>query len=103
MTVACSTSAVAPSYVATTTVDLPASYRFAPANVTVATGATVTWTNHDNFTHSVQFLDGGLPGDPRMLAPGATTAYTFTTNGLFHYQCSLHPQDMKGAVMVTAP
>ena len=43
--------------VATTEVQLPRSYRFAPAAITVPVGATVTWTNDDNFTHTVQ-VDG---------------------------------------------
>ncbi len=89
------------SPVATTTVDLPQSYKFAPSAITVANGATVTWTNHDNFTHSVQFLDGGLPGDPRVMKPGETVTFTFDKAGTFSYQCSFHPQNMKGSVTVT--
>jgi plastocyanin len=98
---ACSNTGAAASPVATTSVDLPASYRFAPAAITVPDGATVTWTNSDHFTHTVQFLDGGLPPEPQELTPGATTSFTFTTPGLYHYQCSLHPQNMKGTVEVT--
>ena len=44
--------------VATSTVDLPPSYKFEPAAITVKPGTTVTWKNDDHFTHSVQFLDG---------------------------------------------
>jgi plastocyanin len=88
--------------VATTTVDLPPSYRFSPAEISVTSGATVTWTNHDNFTHSVAFLDGGLPSDPRVVKPGETTTFTFTSPGTFHYQCSFHPQNMKGTVIVSS-
>src|SRR5688572_33417198 len=44
--------------VATTQVDLPRSYKFAPEDIVVSAGATVTWTNNDNFTHSVRLLDG---------------------------------------------
>jgi plastocyanin len=89
------------SPVATTSVDLPPSYKFAPADIVVAKGATVTWTNHDNFTHSVQFLDGDLPKDPKTMDPGGNTAtFTFDQAGTFHYQCSLHPQNMKGTVTV---
>jgi plastocyanin len=100
---ACSGSGgAAASPVATNQVDLPASYKFAPAVITVHAGTAVTWTNHDNFTHSVQFLDGGLPNDPRVLQPGgSTTSFTFTTAGTFHYQCSFHPQNMQGTVIVT--
>jgi plastocyanin len=87
--------------VATSVVDLPKSYRFAPEAISVAAGTTVTWTNHDNFTHSVQFLDGGLPTDPLLMQPGATATFTFAAPGTYAYQCHLHPQDMRGTVTVT--
>jgi plastocyanin len=87
--------------VATSSVALPPSYRFAPAAITVAAGTTVTWTNDDHFTHSVQFLDGGLPGDPHVMEPGVSTSFAFVTPGTYHYQCHLHPTDMQGLVIVT--
>jgi plastocyanin len=92
-----STGATDASPVATTTVDLPASYRFVPAAITVAAGSTVTWTNHDNFTHNVSF-DGA---EPLPMAPGESATHTFPTAGRFAYVCSLHPRDMKGSVLVT--
>jgi plastocyanin len=86
--------------VATNQVDLPRSYRFAPESITVPIGTTVTWTNNDNFTHSVR----GLPGDaePLMMKPGEPVTHTFNSPGLFQYDCSLHPKDMKGSVLVEA-
>lgn len=87
--------------VATTSVDLPPSYKFAPVAITVKAGSTVDWTNDDHFTHSVQFLDGGLPTDPLVMDPGEAVSFTFATAGTYHYQCHLHPQDMKGSVTVT--
>ena len=87
--------------VATSAVDLPPSYRFAPAAITVKAGTTVSWTNDDHFTHSVQFLDGGLPGEPLVMDPGQRVTFTFATPGTYHYQCHLHPQDMQGSVTVT--
>jgi plastocyanin len=89
------------SPVATTSVDLPPSYRFAPADISVAAGATVTWTNNDHFSHSVQFLDGGLPTDPLMMEPGQAQTFTLTAPGTYAYQCHLHPQNMKGTIHVT--
>jgi plastocyanin len=88
------------SPVATSTVDLPPSYSFAPAAIAIPTGTTVTWTNNDHFTHSVQFLDGGLPGTPLTMDPGAAVTYLFDRPGLYHYQCHLHPQNMQGTVKV---
>jgi plastocyanin len=83
--------------VPTTNVDLPASYRFAPAAISVPAGATVTWTNNDNFTHNVA-LEGS---EPMVMAPGQSTQYTFATPGTYPYVCSLHPKDMKGSVLVS--
>ena len=85
------------SPVATAAVDLPASYRFAPAAITVPAGTTVTWTNSDNFTHNVS-LEGLAP---LTMAPGERASHTFTTPGSYPYVCSLHPKDMKGSVLVT--
>lgn len=85
------------SPVATTTVDLPKSYRFAPAAITVPAGSTVTWTNHDDFTHNVS-LEGA---DPLAMAPGESVSHTFATPDLYPYVCLLHPKDMKGSVHVT--
>jgi plastocyanin len=87
---------VASSPVATTTVDLPASYRFVPAAIFVPVGATVTWTNHDNFTHNVA-LDGA---EALQMAPGESVSQAFEAPGTYAYVCSLHPKDMKGTVLV---
>jgi plastocyanin len=85
------------SPVATTSVDLPPSYRFVPAAIVVPVGSTVTWTNHDNFTHNVA-LDGA---EPLQMAPGESVSQAFEALGTFAYVCSLHPKDMKGTVLVT--
>jgi plastocyanin len=87
--------------VATSVVDLPPSYKFVPESIAVTTGTTVTWTNNDNFTHSVRFLDGGLPSEPLLMQPGASTTFTFSTAGTYRYECHLHPQQMQGTVAVT--
>lgn len=94
---ACGGEARPASPIPTTTVDLPKSYRFEPAAIVVPVGATVTWTNHDNFTHTVTLEDQA----PLTMAPGESVSYTFTAPGLYRYICSLHPKDMKGTVLVT--
>ena len=85
--------------VATNQVDLPPSYRFEPAAITVPDGTTVTWTNHDNFTHNVRLLDDG--GEVLALPPGASVSYTFSGPGEHRYDCSFHPNDMNGVVVVS--
>jgi plastocyanin len=92
-----STGASGGEPVATTEVQLPKSYRFQPQAITVPVGATVTWTNDDNFTHNVTFKGS----EPMAMSPGATTTRTFETAGTFPYQCTLHPRDMQGTVEVT--
>jgi plastocyanin len=94
---ACSQAATPAAPVATNQVDLPRSYRFAPEAITVPAGTEVTWTNNDNFTHSVRLLDSG---EVQMMKPGESVSQTFTSPGLYRYDCSLHPNDMKGSVLV---
>jgi plastocyanin len=89
------------SPVATNKVDLPKSYLFSPAAITVKAGTAVTFTNDDNFTHTVQLLDP-KPDTPRRLDLGQSVTITFDTPGLVHYPCSLHPQNMQGTVLVTS-
>jgi plastocyanin len=84
--------------VRTTHVSMAKSYRFAPARIVVDAGSVVTWTNDDNFTHSVRLLDSG---EVQMMKPGESVSLTFTTPGLFRYDCSLHPKDMHGSVLVS--
>jgi plastocyanin len=85
--------------VATSTVNLPRSYQFDPPAITVPAGTTVTWTNNDQFTHTVTF-DGQAE---QRIGPGESTTHDFPTAGSYHYVCSLHPQNMQGTVVVTAP
>jgi plastocyanin len=94
---ACGQAATA-SPVATDQVDLPRSYRFAPTAIKVTVGTTVTWTNDDNFTHSIRLLDPAA--DPLFMKPGEKVTHVFDTAGSFPYDCSLHPKDMKGTVLV---
>jgi plastocyanin len=85
--------------VATDTVNLPPSYRFEPAAISVADGTTVTWTNNDNFTHNVRLLDDG--GEVLDLPPGGSVSFTFSGAGEHRYDCSFHPNDMSGVVVVS--
>ena len=86
--------------VATAVVNLPRSYLYAPAAITVPAGTRVTWTNSDVFTHSVRLLD--LGDTNLVMKPGEAASYTFTQPGLHRYDCAFHGQMMKGTVEVTA-
>jgi outer membrane protein OmpA-like peptidoglycan-associated protein len=71
-------------------------FAFDPETITVPVGSTVTWTNQDLDTpHAVKFADG-MSGT---LKQGASFSKTFTTPGVYTYQCGVHPY-MKGKVVV---
>lgn len=82
--------------VATTEVVMAKSYRFEPKAIVIDAGESVTWTNDDNFTHSVQ-LDGQ---EDHEVEPGESVTIEFDTRGTYHYVCRLHRQDMDGEVVV---
>ena len=78
-------------------VGMPPSYRFEPDNVEVARGTTVTWTNSDNFTHSVQ-VSG--QADVHVAKPGESVQIQFDQPGTYTYVCTFHTQNMRGTVVV---
>ena len=79
-------------------VRLPKSYKFEPAAIAVSPGTTVTWTNEDDFPHDVSLLDGTK--EKRALPIGKSASITFANAGTYRYQCSIHPQQMRGTIVV---
>jgi plastocyanin len=73
-------------------------FAFSPANIVVAPGTTVTWTNEDRAGHTVT-SDGGDELDSELLRGGDSYRHTFETRGAFAYHCRPHPY-MKGLVTV---
>jgi len=79
---------------------------FDPANVQVAPGATVTWTNTDTASHTVT---SGKPSDnttgtvfdSSLVKAGTTYKFQFANAGTFNYFCQVHPW-MTGVVTVGA-
>jgi plastocyanin len=82
--------------VATTEVQMAKSYRFDPKTIEIEAGDTVTWTNADNFTHTVQ-VDGQ---EDHKVERGESVSISFDTPGTYHYVCTLHERDMDGEVIV---
>lgn len=82
--------------VATTQVTMAKSYRFDPARIEIRAGQTVTWTNEDNFTHTVR-VDGQ---DDHEVGRGKSVSIRFDEPGRYEYVCTLHSMDMKGEVIV---
>lgn len=75
---------------------------FAPDAIKVKVGDTVTWTNEDDFDHSVQIdsldLDGAKFGP--MTQP-ATFTHQFSEAGTYEYICGVH-NSMTGTVVVSS-
>lgn len=70
---------------------------FAPGEVTVRVGETVTWKNADPFPHNVTSTAGGFrSGD---LDPDRSWRLRVTEAGRFPYVCTLHP-GMSGTLIV---
>jgi plastocyanin len=82
--------------VATTEVTMAKSYRFDPETIEVKAGSTVTWTNEDNFTHTVQVERQ----EDHEVGTGESFSVTFDEPGTYRYVCTLHRQDMDGEVIV---
>lgn len=84
--------------VATTEVSLPKSYKFEPVAIEVDAGDEVTWTNEDDFPHNVHLLDGSDVTKDLPIGESATIA--FDEPGDYYYECSIHPDQMHGKVVV---
>ena len=82
--------------VATTEVVMAKSYRFDPKTIEIEAGDRVTWTNEDNFTHTVQ-VDGQ---EDHTVERGESVSIAFANPRTYHYVCTLHSQDMDGEVIV---
>ncbi len=75
---------------------------YAPANVTLAKGGKVTWTNNDPVPHTVTSTSvpsGATSFDSGNMNQNATYTATFTVDGTYQYKCTYHPW-MHGTVTV---
>jgi plastocyanin len=82
--------------VATDEVSMAKSYRFDPKVIEISAGDTVTWTNNDNFTHTVK-VDGQ---SDHKVGRGDSVSIRFEKPGTYEYVCTLHSHDMHGKVVV---
>ena len=76
-----------------------ANFTFTPAEITIAPGESVTWTNDDGAPHGLEYQDGAAGTD--LLLPGANFSRRFDRPGTYDYNCSIHPY-MTGRVIVRA-
>jgi plastocyanin len=74
-------------------------FSFAPQNLTVAVGTTVTWTNRDDIPHTVVSTDDPRAFKSKVLDTDEKFSFTFSKPGTYPYFCSVHPK-MTGKVTV---
>lgn len=75
-----------------------ANFAFAPANLSVSTGDTVTWINMDDVSHTVTADNDAF--DSGAFGHGASFQLTAGPPGVYTYFCQIHPF-MKGTLTVT--
>ena len=82
---------------ATTSVSLT-NFAFAPASITVAGGAVVTFTNNDAVTHNVTFANSSIGGTGNF-GSGVKSLTMPAAAGAYPYSCTIHAA-MTGTVTV---
>jgi plastocyanin len=91
-------AALATSGSAATTAEITMPGRlFAPHDLDVLVGTTVTWRNTDRSTHTVTEDDDAF--DSGHIRPGGEFAQAFTQTGRFAFHCTIH-RFMRGSVEV---
>jgi amicyanin len=86
--------ALAQNAAAKVTID---NFTFAPAELTISAGTTVTWDNHDDIPHSV--VEKNKLFRSKALDTEDSYSFTFTSAGTYDYFCGLHPH-MVGKIIV---
>jgi plastocyanin len=83
---------------ATQTVTI-SNFQFTPAQISIAVGDSVTWTNSGPSVHTSSSDTAGQ-WDSGQMALNATFSQTFATAGTFNYHCNIHPTTMMGTITV---
>jgi plastocyanin len=68
-----------------------------PADLTVAAGGSITWTNADSAPHTVTFDDGTCASGS--IGPGGSVTVRYDVAGTFAFHCAIHPS-MTGTLVV---
>lgn len=72
-------------------------FAFDAADISIAVGDSVVWTNQDGAPHTATATNGGF--NTGTLNKGGTGGIEFTQTGTFDYVCKFHP-NMKGRITV---
>jgi plastocyanin len=83
----------------TLTVEIIDPWAFQPHSLEVSRGATVTWVNNTDMSHTVTGDDLSF-NDSGLIDPGASFRQTFDKPGTYRYRCGPHPE-MVGVIVVS--
>jgi plastocyanin len=72
----------------------------APDLLKVKVGSTIKWTNYDSIEHNVTSEGGPQTFASPNFGEGGTFQVTVTKPGVIHYECTIHPASMNGAIEV---
>jgi plastocyanin len=72
--------------------------RFDPKTLTVTAGTIVRWKNQGRHDHTVTSDKGDWGSNG--LGPGKAFSHAFTRPGTYTYHCEIHPDQMRGTVIV---
>lgn len=78
---------------------------FNPADITIEIGQSVKWINTGGI-HNINGNQNVFPSNPQSFGNGAPAGgnwnylHTFTIPGLYRYICDLHPNTMRGSILV---
>lgn len=76
--------------------------QFSPRNIHIDPGTTVTWTNNDDFGHTVSSGSDNWEKDTEV-SGGDSTTYTFDESGVYDVYCRFHgSSDLSGMSMKIA-
>jgi len=83
-------SAAAPAPAGTDNLVVMKNFDYAPMQLTVPAGTTVTWKNLDGEPHTVVSVDGVFRSPA--LDQNDTFSFQFTKPGTYRYVCTIHPK-----------
>jgi plastocyanin len=75
-------------------------FEYQPQTLTIAAGDDIRWENTSNRQHTVTADNGTFDSGP--FVRDEPFSVVFETAGTFAYHCTIHPDRMKGTIVVTA-
>jgi plastocyanin len=76
-------------------------FYFLPAQISFPAGTQITWVNEGQTAHTTTSAVGGQ-WDSGAIQPGNQWAASFSVPGTYEYYCTIHPDQMRATLTITA-